>query len=271
MEQDSKLLGSFLKERRARLDPAAFGLPLSRRRTPGLRREEVAQLAHVSATWYTWLEQGRGGAPSADVLDRLARAFALTETEREHMFLLAQERPPKVRPAVGAGVTPQLQRVLDAFADTPAIVKTPDWSIVAWNRAATVVLADYAAMPEGERNLLRMLFGEGGGAHLPDREDVARLVVGTVRRDVMRAGMQAQTQALVEDLMRDSAEFRQMWSEQDVLSHGEGAKRVRHPIAGLLQLEYSTFAVDGRPDLALVIFNPATDEDRAKVSKLVSG
>lgn len=271
MDPDSKLLGSFLKERRARLDPAAFGLPLARRRTPGLRREEVAQIAHVSATWYTWLEQGRGGAPSADVLDRLARAFALTEDEREHMFLLAQDRPPRVRPAGRSSVTPQLQRVLDAFGDSPAIIKTPEWTILAWNRAATAVLANYEEMPEGSRNLLRMVFGPGGGAHWPDREGVARLLVGTVRRDVLRAGMRAQTQALVDELMDESAEFRRMWSEQDVHTHGEGLKRILHPVAGLLQLEYSTFAVEGHADLALVVFNPATPEDRAKVRKLVSG
>ncbi len=95
---DGNPLGTYLKDRRAKLDPAAFGLPSTRRRTPGLRREEVAQRAHVSATWYTWLEQGRGGAPSADVLDRLARALALKEVEREHLYLLAQGRPPEVRP-----------------------------------------------------------------------------------------------------------------------------------------------------------------------------
>ena len=90
-------LGTYLKDRRAKLDPAAFGLPLERRRTPGLRREEVAQRANVSATWYTWLEQGRGGAPSADVLDRIARALMLTDVEREHLFLLGLGRPPEVR------------------------------------------------------------------------------------------------------------------------------------------------------------------------------
>src|ERR1700748_790189 len=108
-------LGNYLKGRRAKLDPAAFGFPLARRRTPGLRREEVAQRAHVSATWYTWLEQGRGGAPSADVLDRIARALMLTEIEREHMFLLALGRLPEIRLQSDDSVTPRLQRLLDAF------------------------------------------------------------------------------------------------------------------------------------------------------------
>src|SRR5690242_20937272 len=103
-------LGTYLKDRRAKLDPATFGFTLTRRRTPGLRREEVAQRANVSATWYTWLEQGRGGSPSADVLDRIARALLLTDIEREHLFLLALGRPPEVEYRASEGVSPRLQR-----------------------------------------------------------------------------------------------------------------------------------------------------------------
>src|SRR5258707_3315765 len=103
--------GSYLKDRRAKLDPAAFGFPLTRRRTPGLRREEVAQRANVSATWYTWLEQGRGGPPSAEVLDRIGRALMLTDAEREHLFLLGLGRPPEVRYRPTEGVKPRLQLV----------------------------------------------------------------------------------------------------------------------------------------------------------------
>src|ERR1043166_9695435 len=119
---DANSLGNYLKDRRAKLDPAAFGIPLTRRRTPGLRREEVAQRANVSATWYTWLEQGRGGAPSADVLNRLSRALMLTDVEREHLFLIALGRPPEIRYQAAEGVTPRLQRVLDALELSPAIV-----------------------------------------------------------------------------------------------------------------------------------------------------
>lgn len=270
MEQSSNSLGSFLKERRARLDPAAFGLPTTRRRTPGLRREEVAQLAHVSATWYTWLEQGRGGAPSADVLERLSRAFALTPAEREHLFLLAQDRPPKAQRPEPAAISPHLQHVLDAFTDTPAIIKTPEWTVVAWNAAASAVLIDYARLPPERRNILRMMFLERQRTHLPDWQAVARLVVGTVRRDIVLAGANAETQALLDELERDSAEFREIWAEGEVRPHGEGHKTIIHPEAGRLMLEYSAFAVDGRPDLALVVFNPAAEADRAKVRQLIA-
>src|ERR1700761_6316769 len=108
-------LGAYLKDRRAKLDPAAFGLSASRRRTPGLRREEVAQRANISPTWYTWLEQGRGGAPSAAGLDRIPRALLLTDVEREHLFLLGLGRLPEVRYQSSDGVTPRLQRLLDAL------------------------------------------------------------------------------------------------------------------------------------------------------------
>ena len=151
-------LGIFLKNRRAKLDPATFGFSSARRRTPGLRREEVAQRAHVSATWYTWLEQGRGGAPSADVLDRISRALELTVAERVHLFLLARNRLPEVLYQEVSHVTPQLQRVLDSLEFSPAFVKTSDWDIIAWNRAATLVLTDYQILTPVERNILRLLF-----------------------------------------------------------------------------------------------------------------
>lgn len=264
-------LGAFLKERRARLDPKTLGLPVGRRRTPGLRREEVAQRAHVSATWYTWLEQGRGGAPSADVLDRLSRALELTEEEREHLFLLAQDRPPPVHAPDAPAITAQMQRVLDAMVDTPAVIKTPVWTVVAWNRAASAVLADYANIRPAQRNVLRLLFSPGSHERLPDWESLARTIVATVRRDVVRAGMLGETRALIEELSAQSADFRAMWAEQDVFAHGEGVKRIRHPIAGVLALEFSTFALSNRPDLALVVFNPLTEADRDKVRALIAG
>src|ERR1700761_9587387 len=138
--ESDNLLGVYLKDRRAKLDPAALGFAVGRRRTPGLRREEVAQRSNISPTWYTWLEQGRGGAPSAEVLDRLARALMLTDAEREHLFLLGLGRPPEVRYQGTDAVTPRLQRLLDVLEFSPAIVKTAMWDIVAWNRAAAAVL-----------------------------------------------------------------------------------------------------------------------------------
>ena len=264
------LLGSYLKDRRTKLDPAAFGLALTRRRTPGLRREEVAQRANVSATWYTWLEQGRGGAPSASVLERIARALMLTEVEREHLFLIALGRAPEVRYQAPEGVTPRLQRVLDSLELSPAIVKTSTWDIVAWNRAAAVVLADYGALAPAQRNILRLIFCDPRvRAAQPDWEGAARFVVAAFRADAARAGAGANVQRLVDELSRLSPEFEALWRDNDVRSYGEGSKSIRHPLVGLIALEYSSFAVDGRPDLGMVIFTPATPADAERVSSLI--
>ena len=264
-------LGTYLKDRRAKLDPASFGLPLTRRRTPGLRREEVAQRANVSATWYTWLEQGRGGAPSADVLDRIARALMLTDVEREHLFLLGLGRPPEVRYRAPEGVSPRLQRVLDALEPSPAIVKTATWDIVAWNHAAASVLTDYALLPPEKRNVLRLMFSDSRvRAAQADWEAVARFVVGVFRAEAVRAGATEEIKALVDDLSQQSPEFAAMWRDNDVRSYGEGIKRLHHPVAGLIALEFSTFAVDGRPDLSLVVYNPATPADADKIRGLIT-
>ena len=265
---DENLLGTYLKDRRGRLDPAAFGFSGARRRTAGLRREEVAQRANISPTWYTWLEQGRGGAPSADVLDRISRALMLTDVEREHMFLLGLGRPPEVRYRKDEGVTPRLQRVLDALDPSPALIRNSIWDVLAWNRAATVMLTDYAALPPDQRNVLRFIFLDPRvRAAQYDWQTVARFVVGAFRVDAARAG--AEVGPMVEELCRLSPEFKAMWADHDVHSHGEGVKHIRHPVLGRVSFEYSAFAVDGRPDLGMVVYNPATAEVRDKIKLLI--
>jgi len=264
-------LGTYLKDRRGKLDPATFGFPSERRRTPGLRREEVAQRANISPTWYTWLEQGRGGAPSTDVLERIARALMLTDVEREHLFLLGLGRPPEARYRKDDGVTPRLQRVLDALEPTPALIRTATWDVVAWNRAATVMLFDYGAVPPRERNVLRFIFLDPRVRDVHyDWESVARFVVSAFRVDAARAGAAAEVEPLVDELCQLSPEFKAMWRDNEVLSHGEAVKHIRHPVLGPIAFEYSAFAVDGRPDLSLLIYNPATPADAEKIGAMVS-
>jgi len=264
-------LGTYLRDRRTKLDPAALGFPSERRRTLGLRREEVAQRANISPTWYTWLEQGRGGAPSADVLDRIARALLLTDVEREHLFLLGLGRPPDVRYQKSEGVTPRLQRVLDALDPSPAVIRTAIWDVVAWNRAATVMLMDYASLPPEQRNILRFIFLDPRArAAQYDWESVARFVLGAFRVDAARAGAAAEVEPLVEELCRLSPEFAAMWRDNDVRGpHGEAVKHIRHPVLGPLAFEYSAFAVDGRTDLSMVVYNPATPADAERIRMLV--
>ena len=267
----NNLLGTYLKDRRARLDPAAFGFAAGRRRTPGLRREEVAQRANISPTWYTWLEQGRGGAPSADVLNRIAAALMLTDIEREHVFLLGLGRPPEVRYKAAEGVTPRLQRLLDALEVSPALIKTATWDVVAWNRAAAAVLTDYGALPPGQRNILRLIFCDPRvRAAQYDWESVARFVVGAFRADAARAGAVSEVGELVDELCKRSPEFEALWRDNNVHVHGEGVKRLRHPILGPIMMEYSAFGVDGRPDLGMIVYNPATRSDADLIRSLVT-
>ncbi len=263
-------LGDFLRDRRARMDPAAFGFEGGRRRTPGLRREEVAQRANISPTWYSWLEQGRGGAPSADVLDRLAKGLMLTEPEREHLFILGLGRAPASRYAAADEVTPRLQRVLDALPLSPAIIKTATWDVLAWNRAATVLLTDYAALPREQRNVLRLIFTSPQARRAQENWlTVARYVVGAFRADVARAGAGAEVTRLVEELSALSPDFKTLWAENDVVGHADGRKRLRHPDHGLIELEFSVFAVDGRPDLGMLVHNPATPEAADRIKALL--
>ncbi len=255
----ASMLGTYLRDRRTRLDPAALGFSRGRRRTPGLRREEVAQRANISPTWYTWLEQGRGGAPSADVLDRIAIGLMLTDPEREHLFMLGLGRPPEVRYKPFDGVTPRLQRVLDTLEVSPAIIKTATWDVVAWNRAAAALLTDYATLPREQRNILRLIFADPGvRARQEDWQSVARFVVATFRADAVRAGASEEIAKLVEELSRTSPEFDVLWRDNDVMAHGEGLKRLHHAELGLLELEF--FAVDGRPELGMIVYNPVTDD-----------
>lgn len=265
------LLGSYLKDRRAKLDPAALGFAPSRRRTKGLRREEVALRAHISPTWYTWLEQGRGGAPSADVLDRIARALLLTEVEREHLFLIGLGRPPEARYQKNDVITPRLQRVLDALDPSPAIIRTPVWDVLAWNKAAQVMLIDYASLPPDQRNILRYIFLDPRARDAQyDWERVARFALGSFRVETTRAGAGAEIEPLIEELSRLSPDFKRIWEDNDVQGPpGEAIKHIRHPVLGDLAFEYSAFAVDGRTDLAMIVYNPASQEDAEKIKAML--
>jgi transcriptional regulator with XRE-family HTH domain len=262
-------LGGFLRDRRGRLAPSPNDQ--GRRRTPGLRREEVATRAGVSITWYTWLEQGRGGPPSDEVLERLARALELDATGREILFLLGQQRPPPLSPSPPPAVTPALQRVLDAFPN-PAIVKTPTWDIVAWNEAARTVLGDYTSVPETERNVLRRMFGYPAiRAALTHWEADARFALAVFRMDIARAGGSPEAIALAAELQATSADFRRLWAENDVATYWVGQKHFQHPVVGPFTLETSAYSVAGAEGLTMVLFTPASTEDARAMGRLLAG
>jgi transcriptional regulator with XRE-family HTH domain len=264
-------LGDFLRDRRGRLRPPAADAGPSRRRTPGLRREEVAERAGVSVTWYTWLEQGRGGAPSADALERIARALELDRAERELLFLIAQQRPPPVTRNQAGAVSPGLQRLLDSLITSPACVKNEAWDIVAWNAAAAAVLCDYGALPPEERNVLRLYFLDPHmRAALPDWEQSARGMLASFRVDVARSGSSPRAEAVIEELQRLSPEFRAFWAEHDARLFGEGVKHFDHPTAGPLELEYTALSLAAGNGLSLVIYTPASERDRLAIERLLA-
>jgi hypothetical protein len=169
------------------------------------------------------------------------------------------------------GVTPRLQRVLDTLEPTPALIRTATWDVVAWNRAATVMLIDYGSLPPEQRNILRFIFLDPRVRTAQyDWESVARFVVGAFRVDAARAGAAAEVEPLVDELCRLSPQFSVMWHENDVHgAHGEAVKHIRHPVLGPLAFEYSAFAVDGRSDLSMVIYNPVTSANLDRIRSLI--
>ena len=199
----------------------------------------------------------------------------LGDVEREHLFLLGLGRPPEPRYQPAAPLSPRIQRVLDAFPASPAFVKTLSWDLVAWNRAAAAIFGYDAASPD-RRNILRRIFLDPDHrARQPNWDAVARFVVSVFRADAARAhagaGPSPYVDALVRELRHRSLEFDAFWqADQDVRSHGEGSKVLVHPAAGPLSMEYSSFTVDGRPELSMVIYNPATQADADKVLGLVA-
>lgn len=258
-------LPTFLRERRERVHPKTT----ERRRTPGLRREEVAARAGVSVTWYTWLEQGRGGVPSDDLLERLARALELDDTNREMLFLLAHDRPPPRKPAPPVVVTPALQVVLDNLA-IPAFLKTPWFQLVAWNRAAVAVLGDYALVPERERNLLRRVFAAGSEHKVHDVDNVRRTCLAAFRVDIARAGESDEATALIEELTATSEDFRRLWAEGEIRSHGGFQKRLVRPGVGEIVLESSVFHIEGCDGLSMFVFSPADASSARALAQLVA-
>jgi transcriptional regulator with XRE-family HTH domain len=265
-------LARFLRTCRERLTPAEVGLPDGgRRRTPGLRREELAQLANVGVSWYTWLEQGRPITVSAQVLDSLARALRLDAAARMHLYILArQEVPALPTPAViTQSVAPGVRQILDALGSfqgcLPAYVTNARWDAVAWNEVACRVFLDFAALPLRDRNLLRFMFTNGRARQLyEDWEDAARRMLAIFRASTGRYVGEAWLTELVAEVSQGSPEFAAWWPHGDVCGTPEGAKAIRHPQVGRLDLRLTLLQVAQTPDLWMMVYTPAPDADTAE-------
>jgi transcriptional regulator with XRE-family HTH domain len=254
MPDRTRELGDFVRAQRERLDPAALGLAAgARRRTPGLRREEVAQLSGLSVTWYTWLEQGREVAVSASALARLARALRLGRAERAYLFELAGRRDPERVPAEDEAIPAAVLASVDAIA-APAYLLDRSWTARRWNAAAERLFAGWLDRPGGTRNLLRFLFLDPAARTLLcDWPERARRVAAEFRADVGPDRADPALAGLVADLRQGSAEFAALWDEHGVLGREGGLRTFNHPSAGLVAYEQASFAAAGRPDLKLTI------------------
>jgi transcriptional regulator with XRE-family HTH domain len=273
LEARRREFGAFLRSRREKLTPASAGLPEGfRRRTPGLRREEVALLAGVGTTWYTWLEQGRDVRPSAEVLSALADALRLDPAERRHLFTLS-DRPSAEAPSRGPEDVPDaLQRMLASLAGQPAYVLGRRWDVLAWNAAAVAVFGDYSLLQGDARNSVHRVFTDPAHRQLlVDWEIVAANSLAMFRADSARYAGDPDFERLISTLMQASPEFRAWWPRQDVLRPLTGHKRLRHPKGGLMTFEYTALAVMDRPDMKLVVYTPL-DEDGTgdKLKRLLS-
>jgi transcriptional regulator with XRE-family HTH domain len=267
-ETQRRQLIDFLKGCRARLTPAQVGLPdTNRRRTPGLRREDVAALAGVSVTWYTWLEQGRDIQVSADVLERICSTLRMSPDEREYLFALVQHRPAPPTPTRLTEVSPTLARMIDALA-VPALVMTARWDVIAWNRLATQVFRHYERLPAEQRNLLRILLVEDKGyqSDAAAYEAMARRVLSKFRVDYSQTPDDPAFEQLIEELDETCPIFRRLWNNPEVVGRSEAV--ANHPALGGLTFEHSSYVPEGSPTLRVLIFVPYDEHTAAKVRRL---
>lgn len=265
-ERRRKELADFLRTRRSRLSPHEAGLPVmtSRRRTPGLRREEVASLSGISLPWYTALEQGRDIQVSEQVLESLVRTLQLSNDERNHLLVLANHA---VLPheTVGESISPAIQQILNRMGNYPAYVIDKRWNVSAWNQMTNKVCGDFKQATEIERNILwRVFMMKDKQARIVNWENVATMLLAHFRSRYALYMNDSWYQELVNMLYDRSEEFREWWGRHDVSGNSEGEKVIQHPQAGLLTFRYNNFTVSESGDFVMRVFTPientGTDE-----------
>ncbi|QCX78786.1 anaerobic benzoate catabolism transcriptional regulator [Streptomyces sp. YIM 121038] len=268
-------LSEFLRTRRARLQPQDVGLTGygRHRRVPGLRREELAQLAGVSVAYYTRLEQGNGRNVSAEVLDAIARALRLTSAEHAHLTHLAKPAAHKrKRVAPTQTLRPAVQQLLDAMDTVPAYVSGRRSDILGWNRMATAVFGDWGALPREQRNWARLVFLDPGVRELfADTWDQKTSdMVSFLRMDAGCYPNDPQLSALVGELSVKSDTFRRLWAAHDVREKGHGVKQLRHPLVGRLTLSYETMRLTDDTEQSLITYHAEPGSPSAEALRLLA-
>ena len=267
---DRAQLTRFLKSCRARIAPSEAGLPeySERRRTAGLRREEVAALAGVSVTWYTWLEQGRNIQTSAEVLERLSRTFQLTGDERKYLFELVHHRPPPLKGEDGEALDPAVRRMISSL-NLPSLLTNIRWDILHWNDLAAKVFRDYGGLAPDDRNILRYLFTAPEFRKDPHEfEKFAYRWLSTVRLDYARSAGDPAFTALIEELSDLCPVFERAWANPSSVARNEGVNQFTVPKIGCMTLEHTAYSIEGSPCLRLLIFAPADAESTTRLDAL---
>ncbi|QTZ93167.1 helix-turn-helix transcriptional regulator [Streptomyces auratus] len=267
-QQRRRTLGEFLRSRRERLTPREAGILAGpRRRTPGLRREEVAQLSGVSVTWYTWLEQARDITVSRQVLMSLARALMLSSVERRYLCALAGLPLPE-RPADG-GPGPALQKLVEALEPHPAYLLDANWDLVGWNRAEAGLIGDPGQLEPAERNLLWLVFMDPAmRSLLADWHGQAQDLVAQFRADARQRSGDPRFEQLTNGLREASEEFRTWWAAHDIADFGSSRRRFAHPQVGALTFDYVKLAALDAPGIKLFACMPADAGTAAKLPAL---
>ncbi len=263
-------LADFLRSRRERVTPEQVGLPGGpRRRTPGLRREEVAQLSSVGVTWYTWLEQARDIKVSAQVLDSVARALMLDPPERAHLFVLAgaaDPHPGRECPYV----TPSVLATMAQLEPLPACVMNERYDLLAYNRTYARLFGDLDAVPREDRNLMWLLFTHPAWrAGVVDRDEVTRRCTAQLR--ALRAEHVAEPvwKLLVNRLQQASPEFRALWREHEVVQPSDTAKRFLNARVGLLNVQHTSMWLSRRGGSRMVVYTPRDEQTRVRLERLL--
>ena len=255
-----RALADFLRKCRTQLSPTEVGLPLSvRRRTAGLRREDVAQLANIGVSWYISLEQGRDVHPSAQVLESLAQALRLTPTERRHLYLLAEQPLPSHTALAEKRISPLLQQMLDDLNPTPAYVLGRRWDWLAWNNSAESVFAISAGTPPYERNLIWRVFTDAKiQEYFLHWEQIARVTIAEFRAASVNSFDEGWFKELIEALKQVSPEFRRWWQEHDAPRSLDGVRVMEHPTLGYLEFQHLALQVLSDPDVRVAVYLPNT-------------
>ncbi|CAN5469005.1 helix-turn-helix transcriptional regulator [soil metagenome] len=266
-------LSDFLRSRRARLSPEQVGLPRgTRRRTPGLRREEVATLAGVSPEWYTWLEQGRNINVSGQLLESLARVLQLDANERVHLFLIALRHSPPVQTFSPPTISPTLQQFLNQLGTTPACVVDARTNIIAWNAAQGAVFGSDETASERERNLIWRLFTSPQARQVNEEwQELARVYLAQFRAGYGRFISDPWWAEQIAELSQISPAFRELWARHDVLNVAEGRKTMHHPLVGELAFDFLWLQTVDADDLRLLIHTPRSHSGTAeKIERLLA-